>query len=221
MMHKTAAKYYLSSILTTLNNFNWYGFPLLFIKKEIVIKIKNKSSFYVSNFMDIWTLKEVIVDDQYRTKKMINKKDVVIDIGAAIGDFSILAAQKAKKVIAYECNAERVRLMKKNLKINKVINVLLKDTKAKSLAQILKGIERCNFLKIDCEGCEYDIFNNASARDLDKIEFIAMEAHQFNQKMKKQYQDLLTVLKKHKFEIEIVPNQVHDYICFVFASKQK
>lgn len=220
-MHKTAAKYYLSSILTIFTNFNWYSFPLLSIKKEIIIKIKNKYSFYVSNFMDIWTLKEVIVDDQYRTKKMINKQDVVIDIGAAIGDFSILAAQKAKKVIAYECNDERVSLMKKNLKINKVTNVLLKDAKAKSLAQILKGIGQCNFLKIDCEGCEYDIFKNASARDLDKIEFIAMEAHQFNKKMKKQYQDLLTVLKKHKFKIEIIPNQVHDYICFVFASKQK
>jgi len=186
-MNNLAIKYYLKSIQTLLTNFNWYSFPLLFIKKPILIRIKTSLVFYVSNFMDIWTLKEVIVDKQYETIKKLDSGDTVIDIGAAIGDFSIYAAKKVKKVIAYECDDERVFLMKKNLQLNKISNVILNHTKAESLRQIMQGIDSCNFLKIDCEGGEYDIFRNAKRGDLNKIEFIAMEAHKFDDKMKKEF----------------------------------
>jgi len=220
-MNNLAIKYYLKSIQTLLTNFNWYSFPLLFIKKPILIRIKTSLVFYVSNFMDIWTLKEVIVDKQYETIKKLDSGDTVIDIGAAIGDFSIYAAKKVKKVIAYECDDERVFLMKKNLQLNKISNVILNHTKAESLRQIMQGIDSCNFLKIDCEGGEYDIFRNAKRGDLNKIEFIAMEAHKFDDKMKKEFTNLINTLKKNDFEVEVVSNPVHSYICFVFAIKKK
>lgn len=221
MLNKSAIKYYLLSIPTMLANFNWYSFPLLFIKKPILIRIKNKPRFYVSNFMDIWTLKEIIVDKQYETIKKFDGGGTVIDIGAAIGDFSIYAAKKAKKVIAYECDDERVSLMSKNLQLNKISNVILKHTKAESLRQIMQGIDKVKFFKIDCEGGEYDIFRNAKRDDLNKIEFIAMEAHKFDHKMEKEFLSLINTLKKNNFEVEIVANSVHSYICFVFANKKK
>lgn len=221
MLNKSAIEYYLKSIPTILTNFNWWSFPLLFLKKPIFIRIKNNPHFYVSNFMDIWTLKEIIVDRQYETRKLIETGDIVIDIGAGIGDFSIYAAKKAKKVIAYECDDERVSLMRKNLKLNKISNVVLKHTKAKSLKQIMQDINSCNFFKIDCEGGEYDIFRNARKEDLNRIEFIAMEAHKFDNKMKRKFSSLIKILKKNNFEVEIVPNAVHSYICFVFANKNK
>ena len=221
MLKTSAIKYYLKSISKILTNFNWYSFPLLFIKKPLLIRIKDNPNFYVSNFMDIWTLKEVIVDKQYEPNKKIDSGDTVIDIGAAIGDFTIYSAKKAKKVIAYECDDERVLLMKQNLQLNKISNVVLKHTKAESLRQIMQGIDRCNFFKIDCEGGEYDIFRNAKGSDLDKIEYIAMEAHKFNDKMEMKFSNLISTLKKNKFEVEVVPNLVHNYICFVFAAKRK
>jgi FkbM family methyltransferase len=39
-------------------------------------------------------------------------------------------------------------------------------------------IERCNFLKIDCEGAEYEILYNTPKHIFDRIDRIAMEYHQ-------------------------------------------
>ena len=219
MLSKLAIKYYFQSIPTLINNFNWWVFPLVFFTKPVFIKIKNNPSFYVSNLMDIWTLKEVIIDRQYEKGKIVNNGDFIIDVGAAIGDFSISIAKKVKKVIAYEYDDERVCLMKKNLQINGVTNVVLKHVKAKSLKQLLKGVDKIQFLKIDCEGGEYDIFRNADKADLAKIQYIAMEAHKFNKKMKNEYLDLLNMLKRNNFDVKMIPNSVRNDICFVFAHK--
>ncbi len=214
-----ASSYYLNSIKTLLINFNWWTFPLLFFKKPILIRIKNKGSFYVSNAMDIWTLKEVIVDQQYEKTAKIKKGDIVVDIGAAIGDFSIMSATKAKKVIAYECDRERLSLMKKNMKRNHATAIDLRPVKATSLKQILNGVRICDFFKIDCEGGEYSIFRNATSKDLSKLKHIAMEAHKFDSTMKKEYLNLLAVLKKNKFKVKIVKNPVHANICYLYAKR--
>jgi FkbM family methyltransferase len=51
-----------------------------------------------------------------------------------------------------------------------------------TLASILAdyGIERVNFLKIDCEGAEYEIFFTASHDILRRIDKIAMEFHELD-----------------------------------------
>lgn len=219
MFKKSAIKYYLSSIPTLLRKFNWWHFLFVPFEETTLIKIKNKErlKFYVSNLMDVWTLKEVIVDRQYETFKTAAKADHVIDIGAGIGDFSIQLAKKGCKVTAYECSRKRVSLMQKNLKLNKVINVELRSQRVKSLGEVLKNVDTCNFLKIDCEGGEYEIFNNAQRKDLKKIKYIAMEVHKLDKEMERKYSKLINKLKKNNFKLKIVPNPVHEYIRYVFA----
>jgi len=39
------------------------------------------------------------------------------------------------------------------------------------------GLERCDLLKMDCEGAEYDIIYNCPSEVLGRIERIAMEVH--------------------------------------------
>lgn len=221
MLSSLTIHYYLKSILTLLANFNWWNFPLLLVKKPILVKIKKNASFYVSNLMDIWTLKEVIVDKQYEMIKKLDNGGTVIDVGAAIGDFSIYASKKAERVMAYECDDERVSLMRNNLSFNNIKNVILSHTKVNSLRQIMQGVKSCSFFKIDCEGGEYNIFRNAKKNDLNKIKFIAMEAHKFDHKMEKEFLNLIKTLEKNNFHVEVIPNSVHNYICFVFASKKK
>jgi FkbM family methyltransferase len=53
----------------------------------------------------------------------------------------------------------------------KVTCVTLKDIFEKY------GLERCDFLKMDCEGAEYDIFYNCPEDILSRIDQIAMEVH--------------------------------------------
>jgi FkbM family methyltransferase len=51
--------------------------------------------------------------------------------------------------------------------------------KAVTLEQVLDnyGIGRCNLLKMDCEGSEYEIVYNCSPRHLSKIDQMAIEVH--------------------------------------------
>jgi len=221
MMSTSALRYYISSVFTLLVHFNWWTFPKIFFGKPVLIRIKNGPDYYASNLMDIWTLKEVVVDRQYEMVRKIPNKATVVDIGAAIGDFSIYASKKSKRVIAYECADERVLLMKKNIALNKVANIDLHHARATSLKLILKNISRCDFLKVDCEGGEYRIFRNADKPTMNKIRFISMEAHRFDGRMKKDYSDLLQKLKDNHFEVRTVNNPVHGHICFVFAHKRR
>lgn len=221
MIKFSAFKYYFSSVVDLINNFNFWNFPFLLIKKPLLINVKNLGAYYVSNFMDIWTLKETLIDQQYEKFYKIKKNDLVIDIGAAIGDFSISVSKKAKKVIAYECDAERLMLMEKNIRLHQSKNIIVKNEQALSLNQILTKIDQVDFLKVDCEGCEYQIFKNTSKKTYNKIKYLAMEAHLFDEKMQSDFSDLISEFKKNNFLIKIVDNQVHNYICYLFAEKIK
>lgn len=221
MIRFSVLKYYFYSVISLFKNFNFWLFPFLLIKKPLLIKVKNSGNYYVSNFMDIWTLKETLIDQQYEMFNKVKKGDLVIDVGAAIGDFSISVSKRAKKVIAYECDKERLSLMEKNIKLHRAKNIVIKDKKALSLNQILQQAEQVDFLKVDCEGCEYQIFKNASKKTLNKIQYLAMEAHLFNPQMQANFSALTENLKKNNLQVKIVNNQVHDYICYVFAERNK
>jgi len=54
----------------------------------------------------------------------ISRSDIVIDGGANVGVFSLLAAQRARRVIAVEPEAENFRFLSENLRRNGVDNVI-------------------------------------------------------------------------------------------------
>ena len=160
----------------------------------------------------------IIVNHEYTpTGFDIGEADVVIDIGANIGMFSLLAARYAAngKVFAFEPNFENYRLLESNIELNQSTNVIAKraavsgengqvklycssqggfhsvledrmtDSEqfeivdAVSLANIFEEhkIERCNFLKLDCEGAEYEILYNLPREYFERIDKIVMEYH--------------------------------------------
>jgi len=55
------------------------------------------------------------------------------------------------------------------------------------------NVEKGSVLKVDCEGCEYDLFRNASSEALDRFDQIAMEYHYG-------YKELVNILKKSGFK---------------------
>lgn len=213
-------KYYLKSIPTLIFNTNFWMIPIILVKQPILIRI-SKLNFYVNGLLDIWTIKEVILDRCYENFNEIKKSDIVIDVGASIGDFSILASQKAKKVYAIEMNKELIKLINKNIYINNAKGIKIINERMTSLNSLFKRykINHCDFLKIDCEGSEYEILKNTSSETLKKIKYIAFEIHLFDNKMKKNYLWLKKILLKNKFVLRELDNPVHDYIKFLFCKK--
>ena len=217
----SALKYYLTSVPTLFSIINLWKIPLLFIKKPILLKLKNGLRFYIETVMDVWVIKEIILDRQYERLRPVKKEDSVIDIGAAFGDFSIYAAQKAKRVYAYDPNSHRIDLLKKNMIINNCHNITVINQAATSLDEILKKnkISHCHFLKIDCEGAEYTIFQKASKESLKKIDHIAFEIHLFTPRMHRSYAKLKNLLAANGFELRECSNAVHNYLKFLFATR--
>ena len=143
-------------------------------------------------------------------------KDIIIDIGANIGVFSLYAAGQSPGAIiyAYEPNLSNYRILKKNISKNALQSRILahnigvaaeKGIKKLFIADSspyhsiyqtseqqhfiemsccsLKDIfdentlERCNLLKIDCEGAEFEILYNTPKEYFEKIDCIRMEYH--------------------------------------------
>ena len=63
------------------------------------------------------------------------------------------------------------------------------------------GLQRIDFLKIDCEGGEYDIFRNIPTEQWKRIQRIAMEFHELGPGQ--EHQELVTCLRQQGFHVEV------------------
>lgn len=146
---------------------------------------KNGEKYYVSKFIDCvrQVQEDYLFDD-------IKKNEIVIDIGAGIGGFSIPAAKKARHVYAIE--PMTTELLRENILLNKAKNITVlaialgngsikkiswggesKIIQTKKLTEIKRICGGCDFIKIDCEGGEWEI----TAEELKGIRRIEMEVH--------------------------------------------
>jgi hypothetical protein len=217
----SAVKYYISSIPALLRRVDSWRILLRLAGRPVLLTTDLGLRFRVASLMDLWLLKEVVLDDQYQQRHAVNEGDTVVDIGAGIGDFSILASRKAGRVFAYERDSARAGLARANIRLNARQNIVLHQAEVRSLDQVFEEnrIERCDFLKVDCEGCEYPIFANASAATLSTIQHIAMEVHLFTPRMRKDYRDLTALLIRNRFAIEVARNPVHSTLRLVYAHR--
>jgi len=117
----------LDIILVYINWMKVYSDRLGFSKGNYVCKLRNGLVFKVrSGEGDINIINEVFISKSYHTAlKFIKKDSVVIDIGAHIGSFSILAGKIAKqgKIYSYEPFIGSDELLKENVKLNNLDNV--------------------------------------------------------------------------------------------------
>ena len=216
-----AVSYYFYSIYQLVIYSSFWKIPLVLISRPQIYRIKNQR-FYVWTLLDIWTLKEVILDDCYLAnfKNQIDKKlQNVIDIGTGIGDFAIQISPFAKRVYSFDLDKNRITLAKKNLSLNKITNVILQQRKITGLDDLFLefSLKRCDLLKCDCEGNEYLIFANCKNKNFRKIKLICMEIHLFNEKMITQYRNLKKKLIKNGFTLKEFDNPVHSYLKFLYA----
>lgn len=218
--------------------------------KDYFGKTKNKNSIYNlrngvrykvrGGSTDRFIFNEVWIHNSYTPKGFeINHKDIVVDIGAHIGIFTIMASCYAKKgkVYAFEPFKENYTLLLENVRLNKLKNVqafnkavsnkkdkikfYVSQTKNKgfnslqrldksqkevfvekiSFKEFLKKLPKIDFLKLDCEGAEYEILFSLSKKELEKIKKISMEFHNYGQHTGI---DMAKFLNKNGFKVKIV-----------------
>lgn len=139
-----------------------------------------------------------------------------------IADFSVLASQTAKQVFSLEIDPNRIHLFQQNMSLNNTQNINLITSKMTSIDQIFStvGITHCDFLKIDCEGCEYELVLNTSPITLKHITNIAAEIHSFDKKMRRLADKLINKLTKAGYSVHLEKNPVYTDIKFLFACQK-
>ena len=87
-----------------------------------------------------------------------------------------------------------------------------------SLDQIFEeqNLARCDFLKIDCEGAEYEILLNVGDRTLSRIRHVCLEYHEGVTPYSRE--DLARFLRDKGFRVTLRPNPVHRHLGFLHAA---
>lgn len=86
-----------------------------------------------------------------------------------------------------------------------------------SLDQVLAPLPQCDFMKMDCEGAEYDVLLNASPAALAKIKRLSMEVHDGPAAPGRSRHELAEHLRRHGFRVTLSPNPVHAHLGFLYA----
>lgn len=144
MKIKSTIIYYIKSFTTLLLKTNWWIALELFFFKPQLLKIRGeKFQFFVDNLMDIWTIKEVIIDDCYEIRHT-SRLDVVFDIGTGVGDFSVILSKNAGKILTYDPDENRAKLSARNIKHNRCRNVFFQKKFITSLSEIFQEEKSAN-----------------------------------------------------------------------------
>ena len=238
---------------------NWYIFPNVYFgtirKSHVIFETKNNLKLKIrTNSTDIMTLTNIWLVQEYDKKFQINENDIIIDIGAHIGLFSLFASQYCKngKIFSYEPIKENFELLLENIKLNKIENVHPHNSAVSKLNEKIKifynddqsahsmflesdknttvdsislqrifdenKIESCNFLKIDCEGAEYEIIDSLPIEYFKKIEKMVIEYH-FADSKPELSKKLISKINNAGFETKIRPH--YNDMGFLYAQKQK
>ncbi|MES4787409.1 MAG: hypothetical protein C4294_18185 [Nitrospiraceae bacterium] len=189
---------------------------------EIVCKYRNLRFIVPSRTECFWPYYGICFIGEYdQILENITSEDIVLDAGANIGIFTLLAGKKAKKVIAVEPDQENYEYFVKNIRLNVMGNIIainkaLSDyigsgyifgkgplkalshtgtrvsvTTIDSLLRDL-SLERIDVVKMDIEGSEVKALNGEY---LSKVRELMVEVHN-----KDGYEIVRKILGKNGFE---------------------
>ena len=150
--------------------------------------------------------KEVFIDNVYQKFFDVEENDVVFDIGASVGSFTYLIQEKnPSKVYCFEPHDQSFKTLRENVESDNIIcidkaigendgeiftsgcfdvnyvdgNQNYKTLPSVKFSTFIKenNIEKIDFLKCDCEGGEYDVFQPENISFLKTIPKIVTEFH--------------------------------------------
>ena len=252
-------RYYARSMVTLASRVerpHVVAWKLLVAGNGCLVRFRDGTALACRDAMDLWVAKETCLDRDYERHGTAIARDwTIIDIGAGIGDFTILAARAASagRVVACEPSPTATALLRENLRRNDVTNVVVVDaavaanaspralmpgrhgatasthstapaepsltvpgvTLAEVLARLPGG--RCDLLKSDCEGAEFDFLLGADDATLARIDRIVLEYHDWRGR---HHSALERRLRDAGFAcVATHVNVVHDDTGFLYAER--
>lgn len=218
--------------------------PVAYLKRtQPIIELwsRLKLRIRLNDALDIGSIMETHKEKKYTSAVlMVPANATIIDIGASIGDFSILCASWFEncKCFSFEPDKTAFKLCQKNISLNNFQNqikcfplavsdkagelVIGEDTfEAITLDQIFTDnlIDRCDLLKIDIEGMEYSMFKNMSKETLQHVNAITMECHEYPG-CEGELSKLKLNLSEQGFHVETTIVSFHN-VCHLYAFRQQ
>jgi hypothetical protein len=155
------------------------GFTYFIRNGRTLVETDNAVKMYMlPNYSNV--LDEIYLKKAYGNKRLDGRP--VIDVGASIGDSSLYFAKLgASEVHGFELDSERYAMAIENIQINNMTQLVhIYNTRAssKNIASLIEENQLSNlFMKLDCEGCEYDVVLNLPEETYTRITDIVMEYH--------------------------------------------
>lgn len=146
---------------------------------NITMTLNDGRVFSLGEFHKNGMIQEIFTDKCYEKYFEVEKDDIVVDLGASVGPFSFSILNKQPKhIFCLEPSEKEIKSLVKNTLGNPVtvINKGISDKNSivdsnmlfggeSQMESItfqkfisLFGLNQIDFLKTDCEGCEYHIF---------------------------------------------------------------
>jgi FkbM family methyltransferase len=117
--------------ITVIVNPKLYNFLILarlcYIRRignSALVQARHDGFFFVQPIDNIFINDEIFFDKAYELHRQVLKRDVVFDLGAHVGIFSIKAAAVASKVISVEPNPFNFKLLNFNARSNHLENLI-------------------------------------------------------------------------------------------------
>jgi len=173
---------------------------------------------------------EIFVNRDYEHFVQVEEGDTVVDVGASVGPFAkSILHKKPKKVFCIEPDTRNIPILKSNITAENVtfveegigprdgyiITDRLIDVESKlaysnklNSIKVIKfnsfvrkySIDKIDYLKVDCEGHEYDIFNQENAEWIyNNVKKVSGEFHLHTPELKSKF-DLFKEVYLKKFD---------------------
>jgi len=217
--------YYISSLVRLIRaTRNPVSLAGPWLGKTATVKFRNGISLRIPTPLDLLIAKETLLDDCYRLGDVVHTGRI-IDVGASLGDFTILAAKcfPAAEVLAFEPRRQYFELLQENLEINRVNNVTAhnvpvgRHSGGLPLADFLDST--ASFVKLDCEGAERDIINELSPENLQAVSRIALEYHRLD--LSGAEADLAEYLGRCGFQCTCQADRYNHCIGYIYAMRRE
>lgn len=150
------------------------------VRKDWTIALRNGLVLTAPATYSFQSIAETVFLDVYHVAGARDR--TVVDVGASIGDFTLVAAYHSGAVVhAFETEPHLRSALSTNVRNNDLRNVVV-HTGAATVASVRNVLSDPStsqpiFLKLDCEGCEFDILSGLTSEDLAKVNEVHFEIH--------------------------------------------